>query len=169
MPPPATRPIISQVLYILSWAPEMQSTELRRRLVQAALDWEKRFGVAPHITSAVAEYDVACIVGCSEDEYRQSMLGRTAVSKGFDFVFNGKRYQVKANRPSGKRGSKVTLAGGGKPAGQYECWDKLVWLLYDQSYEPQEAWLWDMPAYREAFAKRKRLSPEDMRLGTKLL
>ena len=37
------------------------------------------------------------------------MKDKTAVSKGADFVYKNTRYQVKANRPSGKKGSRVTM------------------------------------------------------------
>ena len=59
------------------------------------------------------------------------MRDRTAVSRGADFVHQGKRYQVKANRPSGKPGSKVTLVA---KASNYE-WDFLVWMHYTTAYE----------------------------------
>jgi hypothetical protein len=77
---------------------------IRQQLVSVALEWQKRFGVAPAITSALSGYDAAILVGCPEEDYSRFMQNRTAVSKGADFVYNGKRYQVKANRPSGKPG-----------------------------------------------------------------
>ncbi|MDQ5857016.1 MAG: hypothetical protein M3542_01885 [Acidobacteriota bacterium] len=92
------------------------------------------------------------------------MRTRTAVSRGYDFVFRDKRYQVKANRPSGKPGSFVTLVG--KPK-NYD-WDVLIWILYDSAYRIQEAWLWDAAAYRERFEARSRISPNDMRGGLAL-
>ena len=49
-------------------------------------------------------------------------VGRTAVTRGCDFILNELRYQVKANRPSGKRGSFVTLVG---KASNYD-WDRLI-------------------------------------------
>jgi hypothetical protein len=90
---------------------------------------------------------------------------RSAVAKGHDFVHAGKRYQVKANRPSGRPGSPVTLVA--KPT-NYE-WDYLVWLLYDSTYSLQEAWLWEREAYLHRFGEQKRLSPKDMRGGRTLL
>lgn len=66
------------------------------------------------------------------------MQGKTVVQRGHDFVFNGARYQVKANRPSGKPGSTVTLVSKVK---NYD-WDFLVWVHYDRLYEIQEAWQW---------------------------
>jgi hypothetical protein len=128
------------------------------------LEWEKRYGVAPHITAALAEFDAACLLECPEDEYGLQMQIRTAVSRGHDFTFGGKRYQVKANRPSGKPRSFVTLVP--KPK-NYE-WDYLLWILYDSQYEVREAWLWDVQSYRERFESRARLSPADMRSGTDL-
>ena len=82
---------------------------LRDELAKLALQWQERFGVAPSITSAISEYDAAKLVGMSEDEYSEYMKDKTAVSKGADFVFQNIRYQVKANRPSGKKGSFVTM------------------------------------------------------------
>lgn len=82
---------------------------LRNKLIDIALQWQESFGVAPSITSALSEYDAAMLVGMSENEYSEYMKDKTAVSKGSDFVFNNIRYQVKANRPSGKKGSFVTM------------------------------------------------------------
>ena len=76
---------------------------LRNKLVDTALQWQERFGVAPSITSAISEYDAALLVGMTENEYSDYMQDKTAVSKGADFIFNKTRYQVKANRPSGKK------------------------------------------------------------------
>ena len=137
---------------------------LRRRLVDLALEWQQRYGVAPHITAALAEYDASRLLECPEDEYCSQMKTRTAVSRGHDFVFQGMRYQVKANRPSGKPGSFVTLVA--KPK-NYD-WDFLIWILYDSFYRVQEAWLWEVQAYRDRFATQNRISPRDMRHGTPL-
>ncbi len=139
----------------------MKSKLLRDRLVEVALEWQEKYGVAPSITSIVSEYDAARLVGMPDDEYVEQGRTRTAVSRGFDFIYDGKRYQVKANRPSGKPGSRVTLVG---KARNYE-WDYLIWILYYKSYEIEEAWLWDVDQYREQFDHKKRLSPADMRLG----
>ena len=137
---------------------------LRDRLVEITLEWQCRYGVAPHITSAISEYDASRLVRCSEEEYCLQMQAKTAVSKGYDFMLGGKRYQVKANRPSGKLGSFVTLVA---KASNYE-WDHLIWILYDSKFVIQEAWLWDVDEYRGQFHDQKRLSPADMRRGTKL-
>lgn len=139
-------------------------TSLRDRLIEIALEWERRYGVAPHITSAISEYDAAVLVKCSEADYCQQMQGQTAVRKGYDFTLGGKRYQVKANRPSGKPGSFVTLVA---KASNYE-WDHLIWILYNSRFEIQEAWLWEVDDYQAQFHEKKRLSPVDMRQGTKL-
>ena len=102
---------------------------LRNKLVDTALQWQERFGVAPSITSAISEYDAALLVGMTENEYSDYMQDKTAVCKGADFIFNKTRYQVKANRPSGKKGSFVTMV---PKATNYE-WDKLIWILYDKN------------------------------------
>lgn len=134
---------------------------LRDKLVETALEWQKRFGVAPQITAVLSEYDSAMLVGMSEKDYSDFMQDKTAVQKGFDFIFKGKRYQIKANRPSGKKGSKVTWV----PKAKNYNWDKLIWILYDKNYVMQEAWEWDVESYKTAFAEIKRLSPEDYSKG----
>lgn len=139
--------------------------DLRQRLVEAALAWERTFGIAPSITSALSEFDAAMLIGCSAGEYSTSMCGATAVQKGHDFTFNNARYQVKANRPSGKPGSFVTLVPKSK---NYE-WDFLIWLLYDPQYQIREAWLWEVGAYTAAFDSVKRLSPSHYRKGKRLI
>ena len=137
---------------------------LRNKLVDTALQWQERFGVAPSITSAISEYDAALLVGMTENEYSDYMQDKTAVSKGADFIFNKTRYQVKANRPSGKKGSYVTMV---PKATNYE-WDKLIWILYDKNYVMQEAWEWCVKDYQAAFDGIKRLSPNHYRKGKRL-
>ena len=139
-------------------------TMLRDKLVEVALEWQSKFGVAPSITSAVSEYDAAMLVGMSESDYSEYMKDKTAVSKGSDFVFNNIRYQIKANRPSGKPGSFVTLVS--KASNYY--WDKLIWILYDKNYVMQEAWEWNVENYKSSFDTKKRLSPNDYRKGRRL-
>ena len=134
---------------------------LRNKLVDTALQWQERFGVAPSITSAISEYDAALLVGMTENEYSDYMQDKTAVSKGADFIFNKTRYQVKANRPSGKKGSFVTMV---PKATNYE-WDKLIWILYDKNYVMQEAWEWCVKDYQAALDGIKRLSPNHYRKG----
>ena len=137
---------------------------LRQRLVQTAFEWEREFGVAPAITTALSEFDAAILVGHSPTSFGQEMQGVTAVRKGVDFHWQGVRYQVKAHRSSGKRGSKITNAG---KASNYD-WDRLIWVRYDELYVPQEAWQWEVDDYRREFDARPRLSPEDMRRGRRL-
>jgi len=139
-------------------------SNVRERLVKATLEWEQFFGNAPQSTTVLSEYDAAMLVGMSEVEYSSAMQGVTAVQKGFDFRFREKRYQVKGNRPSGKRGSEVTWV----PKATNYNWDFLVWVLYNKSYEVQEAWLWDVDQYRVEFHEIKRLSPLHLRKGVRL-
>ena len=87
---------------------EAMQGSLRAQLVSIALEWERTFGNAPSITTVLSEYDAAMLVGLSESEYSVCISRPTAVQKGYDFVHQGRRYQVKGNRPSGKRGSLVT-------------------------------------------------------------
>lgn len=135
--------------------------QLRNKLVEIALQWQEKYGVAPSITSTISEYDAAMLVGMSENEYSAYMKDKTAVNKGSDFVFNNTRYQVKANRPSGKKGSFVTMV---PKAANYE-WDRLIWILYDKNYVIQEAWEWGVEEYKDAFDAIKRLSPDHYRKG----
>lgn len=138
---------------------------IRDKLVRIVLEWERRFVVAPRVTGDIAEYDAAGLVDCTEEDYAKAMQGRTAVSKGHDFTHKGIRYQVKSNRPSGKDGSFVTKVNG--PT-NYD-WDKLVWILYDEAFRIQEAWLWDVVEYRAQLGQLKRLSPNDLRKGKALI
>ena len=137
---------------------------MRSKLVKISLEWESKFGVAPSVTSSISEYDAARLVGMSENAYSNYMKKRTAVSKGNDFEYNRTKYQVKANRPSGKKGSFVTRV---PKARNYE-WDKLIWILYDKSYIMQEAWEWEMDDYKNNFGDKIRLSPNDYRKGRRL-
>jgi hypothetical protein len=137
---------------------------MRDKLVKLALNWQNKFGVAPSITSAISEYDAAMLVGMTVNQYSKSMINRTAVSPGSDFEFNGIRYQVKANRPSGKKGSRVTKV----PKARNYQWDKLIWILYNEFYVMQEAWEWDREDYINAFKDKKRLSPDDYKKGKRL-
>jgi hypothetical protein len=140
------------------------NTALRQRLIDTALVWEARFGNAPLITPVLSEYDAAMLLGMSEELYSAAMVGATSVQKGYDFKHQGRRYQVKGNRPSGKPGSFVTWV----PKATNYDWDSLVWILYDSKYVIQEAWLWDVDAYRESFHEVKRLSPAHHRHGRAL-
>ena len=138
---------------------------IREKLVKISLEWEKKFYVLPRITSEISEYDAAMLMGCNEESYSKIKEGMTAVTKGHDFIYNKKRYQIKANRPSGKKGSFVTLVGKAK---NYD-WDLLIWILYDKHYNIQEAWQFDVKKYKSLFENINRLSPDHMRKGTNLL
>ena len=142
----------------------LSADELRQALVDIALEWEHRYGVAPPITSALSEYDAARLVGHTPDSFGLDCVGRTAVTRGTDFCHNGLSYQVKACRPSGKRGSFITKV---PKAGNYD-WDLLIWLLYDREYRVLEAWEWTVDSYRTAYDTVARLSPAHMRKGRAL-
>ena len=65
---------------------------LRDQLVETALAWQDRYGVAPAITTAVSEYDAAvALLGMSDEAFRQSQIAATAVQRGYDFVCDGVR------------------------------------------------------------------------------
>lgn len=141
-----------------------QADTARERLVTASLEWQRLFGVAPAITSAISEFDAARLVGVPAAEYSKFMSNRTAVAKGVDFAWKEVRYQVKANRPGGGPRSPVTLV----PKAKNYDWDRLIWILYNIRYEIEEAWMWDREAYRKEFDSIPRLSPEHYRKGEKL-
>jgi len=141
------------------------STTLRESLIQIALAWQHLYGVAPSITNTLSEYDAAKLLGMSDQEYANYMSDKTAVSRGHDFIYNDIRYQIKAHRPSGKKGSQITNAG---KANNYD-WDILIWIRYNKEYEIQEAWSWNRDIYILNFDNVKRISPDDMRKGTKLI
>lgn len=143
---------------------EPSNKKLRNELVNIALLWQKRVGVAPQITSAIAEYDAAILIGMSDMEIQIDGEVRTAVTKGHDFTFKGDKYQVKANRPSGRRGSKVTLVGNPKN----DEWNYLIWILYDTGYNIQEAWQWSLKDFRKKYSLGQRLHPNHLRDGLKL-
>lgn len=141
-----------------------RALELRERLVTLTLEWEAELGVGPGVTSAIAEIDAARLVECPYDEYCRFMQRRTAVSRGHDFELGGLRYQVKANRPSGKPGSIVTLAA---KVMNFD-WDRLIWILYSKNYRIEEAWIWTVEEFQKSFELKERLSPEKLRRGRQL-
>jgi hypothetical protein len=155
------------VLHDIKGIIKMINEDLRRSLIDLALTWESRYGVAPSIVSAISEYDAATkLVGMSDSDYSHYMQkhNRTAVSSGHDFSYKDIRYQIKAHRPSGKPGSKITNAG---KASNYN-WDILIWIRYDKDYKIEEAWSWERDNYIEAFDSAKRISPADMRKGRRI-
>jgi len=44
----------------------------------------------------------------------------------------------------------------------------LIWILYNREYELQEAWMFNLKEYQKLFQDKTRLSPEDMRKGSRL-
>ena len=77
-------------------------SNLRRDLVKTALAWQKKYGVAPAITSAISELDAALLVGMSEEEYSDYMQNQTAVQRGLDFRFNGVKAQGRFRTDNGE-------------------------------------------------------------------
>jgi len=140
------------------------SDELRAALVAIALEWQQRYGVAPAVTSAISEYDAARLVGHTPESLALDCVDRTAVTRGADFRHGASRYQIKACRPSGKRGSVVTWV----PKASNFDWDLLIWILYDREFQLLEAWEWSVDAYKLAFEGVERLSPSMMRKGRAL-
>jgi len=142
----------------------LNADDLRSALVAIALEWEQRYGVAPAVTSALSEYDAARLIGHTPESLALDCVGRTAVTRGTDFRHGECRYQVKACRPSGKRGSVVTKV----PKAANFDWDRLIWILYDREFRLLEAWEWPVGAYKSAFESVDRLSPSMMREGRAL-
>jgi len=138
---------------------------LRKELVKLALEWEKKFGVAPSVTGIVGEYDAAEWLGMSKKQYSDCMKDATAVRKGYDFEYEGKRYQVKACRPSGKKGSEITKVPNVR---NYE-WDYYIWVRYNKKYDVLEMWQFSRKEFKKRFPAEARIRPEDiMRHGKQL-
>ena len=142
---------------------------IRDQLVQIVLKWEKKFGFFPGqagITAAISEYDAATrIFKLDENQYSISVQGRSSVGRGYDFKFNKKKIQVKANRPSGRLGDTVWNAG---RKVKTDGWDILIYILYDKSYVVQEAYEFKCDKYEELFSNKKSLRLEDMKKGKKI-
>jgi len=137
---------------------------LRNQMVAIALEWQRRYSVAPSITATISEYDAARLVGVPEERMADAIGDASAVRRGFDFSWDGVRYQVKANRPSGRKGSPVTKCA---KASNYD-FDVLLWLLYDPAYALQEAWRWDVADYERVCGPLVHVRPQHMRLGARL-
>jgi hypothetical protein len=138
--------------------------DLRTSLVDLALKWQKRYGVAPAITSILSELDAALLVGMKEDEYSHDCQARTSVTSGHDFTYRGCRYQVKGSRPSGGPGSEVSLL---KRATNFN-FDRLIWILYDKNYVVQEAWEWTVDDYQLRVPPTSNIRPAHLRQGHRL-
>jgi hypothetical protein len=145
-----------------------KAARLRKQLVKIAIEWENYFGVAPRITSAISELDAARLVRMKEKQFCDDGRKRTAVTKGLDFEHSGLRYQITANRPSGKPGSFVTMVSRKTEKNGTFGWDRLIWILYDQNYNIQEAWQFTADQYRKKFSAITRLSPKHMQRGKRL-
>lgn len=90
--------------------PSPDKENLRDCLVAVTLEWERVFGVAPTITSAVSEYDAACLVGHTDESYGEVCVGRTDVTRGCDFILTGFGIRL---RQSSKRKARLLC---------YSCW-----------------------------------------------
>ncbi len=141
-----------------------KTVKLRAQLVQIAPQWEECCGVAPQITNAIAELDAARLVGMAEEKYCADGRKRTGVTRHFDFIHEGRRYEVTGNRPSGKKGSKVSKVGDKL---KKDC-DFIVWILYDPCYVMEEAWEFATENYKRMFENVAHLRPPHMRLGHRL-
>jgi hypothetical protein len=142
--------------------------DLRKQFVDVALEWEKHFGVAPSITSAISELGAARLVGMSEAADCAGGTHRTAVTKDTDLVCGEVRYQVTASRPSGKRGSKVRLVSHKTEKKRPFGWDRLIWIRYDRFYRIQEVREFTADEYEESSVFVRPLA-DDMRKGRPIL
>ncbi len=131
------------------------AAEFRADLVRIALAWQDAFGVAPDITRALSELDAALLVGMTEDEYCADGEFRTAVTRGEDFALRGIRCQVTANRPSGKKGSKVTRV---TLKRKFER-NRHIGLLSNQEYVLLAAWEFTVDVYKSTFGQSERTMP----------
>ena len=137
--------------------------ELRKNLVANTLEWQKEYGVAPAILSAISEYDAAIkVVEMKEKEYSDYMQDKSAVNKGFDFEYNKKKYQIKATRPSGKGRCKVWKAMNKLKNTKF---DYILWLNYDENYKLKEAYQYEREDFISRFENKSYISPTDMRKG----
>jgi hypothetical protein len=105
------------------------------------------------------------LIGHTPESLSLDCVARTAATRATDFCHDGLRYQVKACRPSGKRGSTVTWV----PKATTFEWDLLIWILYDREFRVVEAWEWALDRYRAEIEPIKRVNPGHMRAGRSLL
>jgi hypothetical protein len=138
---------------------------LRDQLVNSILEWQEKYGNAPHITSTISEYDAARLIGMSEEEFAARERGGTPSSREFNFIYREKRYRVQGKRRFSDRPGSTAIHR--KPA-NYE-WDYFIWILYNKSYEIEEAYLWEVAAYKENFDQNDRMPLRDMRSGQRLI
>ena len=131
----------------------------REQLISQSLAWESAFGKSPSITGELGEIDAIFSLGFLTPETLRKRRSASAVKSKSDFEVNGLRYQVKANRPSGRPGSKVTKIGVPKPDG----WDELLWVLYNKDYRVQEFWKIDHRTFWQALGGNKHLRPKIIR------
>jgi len=138
-------------------------SKIGQRLIDIALEWEEKYSIAPNITTAISEYDAARCVGMSDREYAAAMIGRTAASEGYDFRYEGNRYQVKGRRP-GKPGRRVVRV----PKAHNYYWDYLVFVLYDWEYDVLGIWQWTRRNYKKKIEPLERVTVTNMREGKRL-
>ncbi len=133
-------------------------------MVRIALEWQESFSVAPSITTAISEYDVAVrFLGMEPVEYAKLCQGKTAVQRHVDIVDrHGISFQVKANRPSGGPGSEPTITSA-KPSNLNCLWNGLFWVLYHMDYSIRECWFFAPGEFSKAFEGQKYVRPARIR------
>lgn len=148
----------------MSLTPHSRDDETSRpRLVEMAFDWERRFGVAPVPLSWISEYDVVRLLGLFDDSFAFHCVRFMVVTDG-DVTVGKTRFSVNADRPDVRPAAYLTQVAHSSGYG----WDKLYWMLYDKQYELCEAW--ELPIFDrdQDLDERLRLTPADLRRGTRL-
>ena len=140
---------------------------LRDQLVNSTLEWREKYGNAPTITQSISEYDAARLIGMSEEEYSERTIDSR---RRFNFIYKKKRYQVHGTRQFSQLPESVAIE---KKTIKYGC-NYFIRVLYNKSYEIQEAWLWDINSVngpdtgkglKQYFESNDRMTFADLRLG----
>ena len=85
--------------------------EARDRYVRAHVEFEKTIGCKVPGIGRLAEIDAALSLGMSDDEIKAMNVGTATNQSGYDLLYKGKRYQVRARRMGLERtAGKPTIA-----------------------------------------------------------
>ena len=140
---------------------------LRDQLVNSTLEWREKYGNAPTITQSISEYDAARLIGMSEEEYSERTIDSR---RRFNFIYKKRRYQVHGTRQFSQLPESVAIE---KKTIKHGC-NYFIRVLYNKSYEIQEAWLWDINSVngpdtgkglKQYFESNDRMTFADLRLG----
>ncbi|MBF0180503.1 MAG: hypothetical protein HQM03_10825 [Magnetococcales bacterium] len=140
--------------------------QLRNDLLVVGRRWQEQFGMTPINYAVIAVYDAAMLVGMTEEQFAEYMQERVlSVGREADFVFERKRYLVKAYRQ--------TDTGGGNrvryvPKAQHMQWDLLVMILYDAELIVMGAWRMTWDEYIAHCDNKEKLTLEDYQKGERI-